>query len=137
MNILTLNDLINRVNSYAGASASLFTDSDKQDFINEAIDRTRKISELRNMVYLTLSSQEPILLPEQYHHLLSVYAVSRCYTQDEQSSLAQMFMNEFEAKLDELENGIKNGSIIIYDENNCIVVSDDSIDNVKDVYFNG
>ena len=74
MNILTLNDLINRVNSYAGASASLFTDSDKQDFINEAIDRTRKISELRNMVHLTLSSQEPILLPKQYHHLLSVYA---------------------------------------------------------------
>lgn len=136
MNILTLNDLISRVNSYAGASASLFTDSDKQDFINEAIDRTRKISELRNMVHLTLSSQEPILLPKQYHHLLSVYAVSRCYTQDEQSSLAQMFMNEFEVKLDELENGIKNGSIIIYDENNFIVVSDDSIDNVKDVYFN-
>ena len=47
-----------------------------------------------------------------------------------------MFMNEFEVKLDELENGIKNGSIIIYDENNFIVVSDDSIDNVKDVYFN-
>ena len=136
MNILTLNDLINRVNSYAGASASLFTDSDKQDFINEAIDRTRKISELRNMVHLTLSNQEPMLLPKQYHHLLSVYAVSRCYTQDEQSSLAQMFMNEFEVKLDELENGIKNGSIIIYDENNFIVVSDDSIDNVKDVYFN-
>lgn len=133
---MRLTDLILRVRAYTrDSNGALFTEEDITNFLNEGIDRIRKISELNGMKYLTLASDEPILLPNQYHHLIAVYGASRCFTQDEQNSLAQMFMNEFEQKLYELETGIKNGTIIIVDSDGNEVISSEFEDSVKDVYF--
>lgn len=133
---MTLLELVAKVRRYTRDSeGSLFTESDVKDFCNEGIDRVRKISELKTMTKLKTNNEEVLLLPEEYHYLISVYSASRCFTQDEQNTLAQMFMNEFESKLAELEREIKNGSIIIIGSDGNAIVSTDVVDYVKDVYF--
>lgn len=133
---MRLVDLVLRVRAYTrDSNGALFTEEDINNFLNEGIDRLRKITELSEMKPLSLSSDEPILLPNQYHHLIAIYGASRCFTQDEQNSMAQVFMDEFEQKLSELEIGIKNGSIIIVDSEGNQVVSDEFDDGVKNVYF--
>lgn len=133
---MTLLELVMKVRRYTrDTEGSLFTEVDVKDFCNEGINRIRKISELKNMKELENNHDIPILLPEQYHHLISIYGASRCFTQDEQNTLGQMFMNEFESKLIELEREIKNGSIIITDPDGNTVVSTDVEDAVKNVYF--
>ena len=133
---MRLVDLVLRVRAYTrDSNGALFTEEDINNFLNEGIDRIRKITELSEMKPLSLSSDVPILLPNQYHHLIAIYGASRCFTQDEQNSMAQVFMDEFEQKLSELEIGIKNGSIIIVDSEGNQVVSDEFDDGVKNVYF--
>lgn len=133
---MRLVDLVLRVRAYTrDSNGALFTEEDINNFLNEGIDRLRKITELSEMKPLSLSSDVPILLPNQYHHLIAIYGASRCFTQDEQNSMAQVFMDEFEQKLSELEIGIKNGSIIIVDSEGNQVVSDEFDDGVKNVYF--
>ena len=133
---MRLVDLVLRVRAYTrDSNGALFTEEDINNFLNEGIDRLRKITELSEMKPLSLSSDVPILLPNQYHHLIAIYGASRCFTQDEQNSMAQVFMDEFEQKLSELEIGIKNGSIIIIDSEGNQVVSDEFDDGVKNVYF--
>lgn len=133
---MTLLELMMKVRRYTrDTEGSLFTEVDVKDFCNEGINRIRKISELKSMKELENNHDTPILLPEQYHYLISIYGASRCFTQDEQNTLGQMFMNEFESKLMELEREIKNGSIIITDPDGNPVVSTDVEDAVKNVYF--
>lgn len=133
---MTLIELMMKVRRYTrDTEGSLFTEIDVKDFCNEGINRIRKISELKNMKELGNNHDSPVLLPEQYHYLIAIYGASRCFTQDEQNTLGQMFMNEFESKLMELEREIKNGSIIIVDPDGNPVVSTDVEDAVKNVYF--
>ncbi|HSQ90154.1 hypothetical protein [Romboutsia sp.] len=133
---MQLAQIINRVRAYTrDTTGSLFVEGDVTSFINEGVDRFRRIKELENMVYLQTNTQEPILLPIQFHYLLAIYSASRCFTQDEQHNSAQLFMSEFENKMFELERDIKNGSVIIKDKDGEIVVSTDIDDAVKDVYF--
>ena len=130
---MTLKELIDRIRAYANDSTgSLFTQENIIAFINEGIDRTRRFKVFRDMEHLTSLSDEPILLPSEYHHLLAIYGASRCFTQDEQNYLAQQFMNEYEYKTSEMEQLINDGELVIegYDESN-----NKPFDAVKDVYF--
>lgn len=55
------------------------------------------------------------MIPEQYQHLLAVYAAARCFSQDERHYQATTLMNEFEIKLEEMKSLIESGQIVIKD----------------------
>ena len=111
---------------------SIFRENDIQDFINESIMRIKQVvPELRSMERLIAPDQKPSLLPEQYHHLLSIYAISRCFAQDERHYQATTYMNEFEVKLEEMKSLIEAGDLIIVDEDGKELVSDNFIDYVN------
>lgn len=114
---MTRLDLIQRVRSIArDLSNSIFREQDIISFINEGIDRFRQyIPEFADMDYLYENTSEPSYLPTQYHHLLSVYSCSRCFSQDERHYQATTMMNEFETKIEELKAAIDGGSVIIKD----------------------
>lgn len=95
---------------------SIFRESDIILYINEGIDRVKQvIKECKPMVQLTSPTQSPIILPEEYHSLLALYSTSRCFSQDESSYRAVSFMNEFEAKLDELKQDVQSGDVVLVD----------------------
>ena len=130
---MTLKNLIDRVRQYTrDTTGSLFTQDDVIAFINEGIDRTRRYKHFKNMEHLSSLSDEPKLLPNEYHHLLAIYAASRCFTQDEQHAIAQQFMNEYEYKTQEVELLINEGELEIdgYDAS-----QNKEFDSVKNVYF--
>lgn len=110
-------ELVARVRSITrDLSNSIFREIDIVDYINEGIERVRQvIPELVNMKLLTEGGQTPEMLPEQYHHLLAVYSASRCFGQDERHYQASNYMNEFEAKLEELSVAIESGRVVIID----------------------
>ena len=95
-------------------SESIFRSQDIIDFINEGIDRfIQLIPELQGLSHLRNNNDAPLLIPNAYRHLLSIYSASRCFSQDERYYQATTLMNEFETKLDELKSKIESGSIII------------------------
>jgi hypothetical protein len=105
--------------------------------MNEAIDRISfYIYELRGMVYLTVGSDEPILLPKTHHYLIALYAAARLFEQDERASQATVTMNEFEVKLEELRMGVQAGDVVITDPNGNVVEGQVQDDYVRNVYFN-
>ena len=129
---MTLKTLIDRVRQYTrDTTGSLFTQDDVVAFINEGIDRTKRYVYFKNMYHLSALTDEPNLLPEQYHHLLAIYAASRCFTQDEQHAIAQQFMNEYEFKTQELDLLINDGDLVIEGAENV----GGEFDHVKNVYF--
>lgn len=131
---MTLKDLIQRVRQNTrDTTGSLFTQEDVVSFINEAIDRTRRIKQLSKMSYLEVLIDVPTYLPEEYHHLLALYATSRCFTQDENSYQAQIFMQEYEYKTQELETLIKSGEVEIIPPD--VDLEEAEFDGVKNVYF--
>ena len=114
---MNMPNLISRVRSLTrDFTGSIFREQDVRDFINEGIHRVRQIvPELDNM-YELLNNQEDVpLMPKQYHHLLSVYATSRCFGQDERHYQATTMMNEFEVKMEEMKSKIEAGEIVIVD----------------------
>ena len=125
--------LVQRVRSLTrDFTESIFREQDIIDYINEAIMRVRQVvPELRDMEKLMSNSHKPDLLPEEYHHLLAVYAVARCFSQDERHYQATTYMNEFEVKLEELQSKIEGGEIVIRDEDGRIVRSDTETDYVN------
>ena len=129
-------DLVTRVHNYTNdTTGTLFPSSIVKGFINEAIDRLKQIKELEGMVYLSSDNDEPNLLPKYYHYVLAVYGASRCFAQDEQHYQAQTFMDEFTGLMNLLELGIKEGTIVITDDEGNAITSINEFDNVKDVYF--
>lgn len=117
-------------------SGSIFRLEDIHDYLNESIDRIRQIiKQCKGMTHLNTDSDAPILLPDEYHVLLSTYATSRCFGQDERHYQATTYMNEFETKLDELKIAIENGDVIITNPDGTVV--DDAFveDYVIDNYF--
>lgn len=115
---MTLLRLIQRVRTMTrDLTNSIFRESDITDFINEAIMRCRQvIPQLQSMPTVTGQQEKVTALPSQYHHLLAVYAVSRCFAQDERHYQATTFMNEFEVKLEELKSAVESGEVVIKDE---------------------
>lgn len=129
-------ELIERVRDYTrDDTKSLFPSNYITSFLNEAIDRMRQIPELKNMKYLAKDEDTPILLPDEFHYLLALYSVSRCYLQDEQNYPSDVYMREFSMRYEELVRGIKNGTIVIRNESGEIIMSSDIDDYVVDVYF--
>lgn len=110
-------ELIRRVRSLTrDFSNSIFREQDIIDFMNEGINRFIQIVPLlKDLKPLLVQDQEPSLIPEAYQHLLAVYSASRCFLQDERYYQSTTLMNEFEVKLDELNQKIQNGEIIIID----------------------
>ena len=107
---------------------SIFRETDIIDFINEAIDRFKQtIPQLKSLTYLATPTSEPSLIPEQYQHLLAVYASSRCFGQDERHYQATTLMNEFEVKLEEMKGLIENGQLIIIDPTTNEAVADEYV----------
>lgn len=126
-------DIIARVRALTrDFSNSIFREQDIIDFINEGINRFKQIiPELKSTPKLLFREQEPYPIPEEYHHLLAVYASSRCFSQDERHYQATTLMNEFEVKLEELQSAIQAGNIIITDEDgNPIEAGNNKIDYV-------
>lgn len=134
---MTLNELINRIRSYTrDTTGTLFSLSDLQDFINEGVDKLKQIKALENMSYLEQDSDVPKYLPSQYHYCLAVYGALRCFSQDEQHYLAQTFSDEFNGLFSLLELGIKEGTIVVLNDDGTPVNSDLDFDFIRDVYFN-
>lgn len=105
---------------------SIFRENDIVDFINEAIDRFRQaIPQLKNMKHLLTPTSEPSMLPEQYQHLLAVYAAARCFSQDERHYQATTLMNEFEVKLEEMRSLVESGQIVIVDPTTGEAIEDE------------
>ena len=133
---MTLNDLVARVRSYTrDTTGTLFELSDIENFINEGIDKLRQIKALETMATLTSDEQSVDLLPPQYHYCLAVYSASRCFSQDEQHYLAQVFAEEFNGLYDLIELGIKEGTIVIVDASGNVLNDNISLDGVTNVYF--
>lgn len=133
--------IFKEINDYArqllrDVNRTIFQENEINRAINEGVDRCRQIKELKKMTKLEGSNEAPEYLPEEYHHLLSLYSASRCFFVDEQMQQATMLMNEFESKMFELKTAIENGDIIITDKNgNEVEQGEGSIDYVTDAYF--
>ena len=136
---MTRDKLVERTRSLArDFSNTIFREQDIVDFLNEGINRMKqRITQLKGMESLIARQQSPILLPEQYHHLLSVYSVARCFGQDEDHYRASTHMNEFEVKLDELKEAIENGTVVIIDPDGNTVEDEYKMDYVDlSAYWN-
>lgn len=131
-------EIARRIRSYTrDLSGSIFRTIDVNDYINEGIDRVRsRVPECAGMQYVNADEVEPTHLPPSFHYLLSVYAASRCFGQDERHYQASTLMNEFEVKLDELIALIEEGKIVIVDGDGNAVEDTSIEDHVRDVYFN-
>lgn len=135
---MQMKELINKVRSYTrDTTGTLFPLSDVKSFINEGIDRLRQINELNKMSYLNSDSDSPTHLPDCYHYMLSLYGASRCFSQDEQHFPAQSLMDEFNMLYTMLEFGIKDGTIVITDNDGSPVISTSVVDFIVNVYFKG
>ena len=138
MNTLTLNELIQKVRRYTrDTTGSLFTQEDIADFCNEGIERMKQVVVVfKDVPLLKSNSDEVIIIPEHYQHLIAVYGASRCFSQDEQQYQASTYMNEFESKMDELLKKITNGEIQIFDKDGNVIDSNNAdFDSVVNVYF--
>ena len=125
-------ELIRRVRSLTrDLTNSIFREQDIIDFLNEGIDRLKQgVPQLQGMKYLLDGQQEPNLLPKEFHHLLSVYATARCFSQDERHYQATTFMNEFEVKFEEFISKIESGEIKIVDDDGFKVTTKHDVDYV-------
>lgn len=135
---MILNELIQKVRRYTrDTTGSLFTQEDIVDFCNEGIERMKQIIVIfKDVPALKSNTDEVEIIPLPYQHLISVYGASRCFSQDEQQYQASTYMNEFEAKMDELLQKILSGEIVITDKDGNILNMDNiPVDYIVDVYF--
>jgi len=132
-------DLIARVRANTrDFSNSIFREQDIIDYINEGVMRFKQIiPELNGLSDLLVQSQEPNLIPKEYHHLIALYASSRCFSQDERYYQATTLMNEFEVKLGEFKDKVESGEVVITDPITGVAVTltDNPIDYVDVSYF--
>lgn len=136
---MNLNEISTRARQLLrDSNKTIFNEVDILNGINEGIARAKQlIKELRGMEELSDGGDVPKFLPQEYHHLLSLYSASRCFFTDEQFQQSTILMNEFEQKIYELKTDIESGDVVITDEEGNPVASNDTnrIDCVKDVYF--
>ena len=114
---------------------SIFTKDDIEYYINEGVDRFQSSDYFRDEIQLEELIDSPIRIPEQYQHLLAVYASARCFAQDERHYQATTFMNEFEVKFEEMMTKIQSGEIEILDGDGNLVEPSYEDDYVENVYF--
>jgi len=115
---------------------NIYKSEDVTYYVNEGIDRFKTNIYFVNELPLVQPTDVPTLIPNQYHHLLGVYASARCFSMDERHYQASTMMNEFEIKLEEMLTKIESGEVIITDEFGNEVDADYEEDYVVDIYFN-
>lgn len=132
---MTLNELIARVRYYTNdETASLFLRENVVEYINEGIDKFRSIPELSTMIHLVEPEDVPILLPDQYHFLIAIYACAMCFLQDENEyGYTQHFMN-FTNQFNDVEQGIASGKIVILNSLGEQIIDETKMDYVKNEY---
>lgn len=130
--------LVRRTRSFLNdATAPLFRGQDIDDYMNEGIDRmVQIIPELESVTYLALDEDVPKPIPSAYHHLLAVYAGSRCSSSDQRHYEATQLMNEFETKLDELKDKIDSEEVVLVDEYGDPLFESKGPEYLVDDYFN-
>lgn len=129
--------LVQRVRSNVNdLNENIFKKAMINDYINEGIDRLRNSMYFKDMVYLVNSIDVPIILPDRFHHLLAIYATSKCHENDERHFQAGVRMNEFEDKFLQLISAVENGEVVLYDINGVELVFDFEYETIKNVYFN-
>ena len=135
---MKLTDLVYMTRLYTRDNNSyMFTDSMITSFINQGIDRIRQYPYFVDMSYLSNASDEPSLLPSQYHYILPLFASSRCFEHDERFYEATEKRNEFESLLSDLISEVQMGNIVLKDEDgNDIKDSTHACEYVTDDYFN-
>lgn len=113
-------------------TGAIFRESDIINYLDEGIDRFKQvIPEMESLIYMTTSASIPSPIPEAYQHLLSLYAVSRCFSQDSRHYQSTISMNEFEQKLEEMKQRIESGELIISDVDGNPIVNDNPIEFVE------
>lgn len=124
---MTKEELILRTRRYIrDVKSTRFEDEDIQDYINEGVDRLRSNIYLTNLPYVV---GEVLVLPQQYHYILSLYAASRCFGIDHDFYQEEQKRNEFENMFLELVIKIENGEVDLDNDYTY------PIDFVTDVYF--
>lgn len=116
---------------------TIFRQEDIDLFLNEGIDRfIQVLPQLSNVPYMVGENDVVQVIPREYVHLLSNYAVSRLFSQDERHYEATTFMNEFEAKLDEFKQKVENGEIELIDPDTGLPLDTDiAVDYVTNAYY--
>lgn len=114
---MRLLDLVNKVRVHArDFTQTIFRKEDIVLFINEGIDRfIQVLPQMANMPYLLNDEDVMEMIPREYVHLLTNYAVARLFAQDERHYEASTMMNEFEVKLEEFRQKVENGEIVVND----------------------
>lgn len=113
-----------------------FREVDVIRYINEGIERVVQIiPQFEGMVPLEYDTQEPIILPKAYHHLLAVYAAARLFAQDDRFHQSATLMNEFEIKLAGLYEDLISGDVIAYDIDGNEIDFSSKSDYVKNEYY--
>lgn len=135
---MDLKEIINQVRSYSrDFNGTIFREEDIILFANEGVDRIVQVFPiLSNMPYLVEKEDFPGHIPLSYHHLLSIYSVSRLFSQDERHYEATNYMNEFEIKLEEFKEKVDNGEVQLRDpETGEVLEGSLGTDYVVDNYF--
>jgi hypothetical protein len=115
-----------------------FREIDVARYLNEAIERVIQIiPQFDDMVELTYDTQIPIVLPKAYHHLLSVYASSRLFAQDDRFHQSATLMNEFEVKMAGMFEDLMTGDLVAYDKDGKPINFSREPDYVANEYFLG
>jgi len=133
---MNLSQLVLRVRSNVNdLNANIFKKALIENYLNEAVDRLRNSMYFVDMEYLVSDEQIPIILPTQYHHLLAIYATSKCHENDERHFQAGTRMNEFEDKFLQLVSAIENGEVTLRDADGVEMEFDFEYETVKNVYY--
>jgi predicted RNA-binding protein with RPS1 domain len=132
----TLQAVINATRRHLKDSTeNVWTNADIVEFIDEAIGLIRKTNALyfTNLLRITnkLNLTQTITIDDDYAILLSIFAASRCFEQDEQHYRASQKRNEFEALKSDMEE-----KIIESKEYGDLLAADDELatETIKDVY---
>lgn len=107
-----------------------------EDLCVRAIDRIKqRVPQLRGMVYLDADTDIPILLPEEWHEIISIFIQKDALEFDDRYYDAKIANNEFEQRLDSLKGLIASGELIITDSEGNEVLVSFTPERVSNVYF--
>ena len=137
---MTLSDILELSKLHTrDTDSALFNNTMCTIYANECVDRMRQWKPLSGMTYFKSSSDEPIILPSQWHYLFSLWISSRCFDYDERFYEATEKRNEFENAFMQLRADVETGTVILFgSDGKPIDLSTDGdcvIDYVKDKYF--
>lgn len=137
---MTLSDILELSKLHTrDTNSALFNNVMCTIYVNEGIDRMRQWKPLRGMAHLVNETDEPTILPDEWHYLLALWVSSRCFDFDERFYEATEKRDEFENAFAQFRADVECGTITLYgSDGNPIDLSTEGdcvIDYIKDVYF--